>query len=328
MIEGITSKEKNSFRIQVFTDTHFDDKNECRECAVEAMKRSIEREKPDLIVFMGDNVTGGINRFRLNDFCNYLDSTGIHWCPILGNHEGDNKLSLTRKQMVKRMSASKLCLMSAKDYAVHLLDENGDAFETLFFIDTGTDMTDREKRKNGISDEGTVYQFISKKQIDWYKSVAMKTGTDKPSIVFGHIPLCEYDVAYSKATKDDSEYLHENGWVYGYKREGICHPGINSGMFDAMLECGSKAYFCGHDHINDFIVNYKGITLGYGLPGCYSSYNVICKRDKIKVGKTDRLIQGYCMLTVEKGKELGIAHVHYDDIFPDMREKVLSVIRK
>lgn len=326
--KALYNTEKKGFRAIVFTDTHLDDKDECRACAFEAMKRSIEREKPDLIIFMGDNVTGGINRFRLDEFCDYLDSTGIYWCPVLGNHEGDNKLSLTRKQMVRRMSKAKYCLMDAKDYAVHLCDENKDVFETLVFIDTGTDMTEAEKKKNGINIEGTVYQYIEKDQIDWYKTVALAAGTDKPSILFGHIPLCEFESAYNEVTRNDSEYLPENGWIYGYRREGICCSEINSGMFDAMQECGGKAFFCGHDHINDFIVNYKGITLGYGLPGCYSSYNVICKKDKITVGKTDKLIQGYCIMNFEKGKELSVEHVFYDDAFPDMRERVWSVIRK
>lgn len=319
---------KNNFRVLVFTDTHLDDKDGCRECAFEAVKRSVEREKPDFIVFMGDNVTGGLNRRRMDEFCDYLDSTGIYWCPILGNHEGDNRLSMTRKQMVKRMSKAKYCLMEGKDYAVHLLDENKEIFETLFFVDTGTDMSEREKKKNHLDVEGTVYQYISKKQIDWYKEITKKTGVDKPSCVFGHIPLCEFEKAYVEATKDDTEYSFENGWIYGYRREGICSSMINSGMFDAMLECGGKAFFCGHDHINDFIVKYKGITLGYGLPGCYSSYNVISKRDKIKVGKTDKLLQGYCIFDFEKGKEVSVSHIFYDDVFPDMKEKVWSVIRK
>lgn len=325
---SLYSRGKNNFRVQVFTDTHFDDKDGCRECAFEAMKRSIEREKPDLIAFMGDNVTGGFNKYRLNDFCDYLDSTGIYWCPVLGNHEGDNKLSLTRKQMVKRFSKAKYSLMDKKDFAIHLLDENKEVFETLFFVDTGTDMTAKEKKKNGITKEGTVYQYIEKDQIKWYKDIAKKTGVEKPSCVFGHIPLYEFEEAYEAATKNDTEYSKENGWEYGYRREGICASDINSGMFDAMKECGSNAYFCGHDHINDFIVKYKGVTLGYGLPGCYSSYNIISKKDKITVGKTDKLIQGYCIFNFEKGKELSVEHVFYDDIFPDMREKVWSVIRK
>lgn len=319
---------KDSFKAVVFTDTHLDDKDGCRACAFEAMQRSIGREKPDLIIFMGDNVTGGYNKDRLEEFCDYLDSTGIFWCPVLGNHEGDNPLSLTRSAMVERMSRSQYCLMDAKDYGVHLCDRDGKVFETLFFLDTGTDMTEEEKKAHGLHTEGTVYQYLDEYQISMYRETAYRTGTDLPSVVFGHIPLCEYVEAYREATKNDTEYLPGNGWIYGYRREEECCSEVNSGMFDAMLECGSKAFFCGHDHINDYIVRYKGITLGYGLPGCYSSYNVICKRDKIKVGRTDKLIQGYCVFEFAKGKELKVDHVFYDDIFPDMRERVMSVIRR
>lgn len=325
---GLKKSDNTPFRVIGFTDTHFDDYDDKRECAIEAMKRSIEREKPDLIVFIGDNVTGGDNRQRLDDFCELLDSFGIYWCPVLGNHEGDNPKSVTRENMIKRLAAAKYSLIDGLDYPVHLCDAEGNAFKTLYFMDTGTDMTEEEKHENGIFHEGTVYQYIPKNRVENYKKTMMAQKERIPSVVFGHIPLYEFDEAYDLATKKDTDYSAENGWLYGYRREGICSSEINSGMFDAMLECGGEAFFTGHDHINDFIVRYKGITLGYNLPGCYSSYNVICKRDKITVGKTDKLLQGYCIYYFEKDKELVIDHIAYHDIFPDMREQVWSVIRK
>lgn len=325
---GLKKSDGTPFRIIGFTDIHFDDYDAQRECAVEAMTRSIERVNPDLIIFIGDNVTGGDNRARLNDFCNLLDSFGIYWCPVLGNHEGDNPQSMTRADMIKRLSEAQYSLIDGQDYAVHLCDAEGEAYRTLYFTDTGTDMSQEEKLSNGILHEKTVYQFLPRERVENYVSLMKSMAKPCPSIVFGHIPLCEFDEAYNLATENDTEYSLENGWIYGYRREGICCSEINSGMFEAMLECGGEAFFAGHDHINDFIVKYRGITLGYNLPGCYSSYNVISKRDKITVGKTDKLIQGYCLYSFDKGSDISVEHVFYHDIFPDMRERVYSVIRK
>jgi hypothetical protein len=40
-----------------------------------------------------------------------------------------------------------------------------------------------------------------------------------------------------------------------------------------MVELGStKAIFCGHDHLNDFSVTYKGIRLTYGKSIDYLAY--------------------------------------------------------
>ena len=44
-------------------------------------------------------------------------------------------------------------------------------------------------------------------------------------------------------------------------------------MFDVITELGStKHILCGHDHINNFIIRYKGVKFIYGLKtgnGCY-----------------------------------------------------------
>lgn len=347
--ETICKEGSASFRMIGFTDTHVDDWADRAACTLEAMEKAIRREQPDLVLLLGDNVTGGDNRARLEAFCNLMDDLGVYWCPILGNHEGDNPRSVTRAFMVQRMAQSKYCLMESEDkyladgtvvaregnYALHLADNEGKIFETLFFINTGSDMSDEEKLVKGFEVEKTVYDYILPSQIQWYKEILKAQGEGIPSVMFGHIPLYEYKESYELATANDTCYEVDKevgpgcSYQYGYRREGICSSRYNSGMFQAILEGGSThAYLCGHDHINDFIVRYKGITLGYNTPGSYSSYNVISKRDKINVGKTDKLIQGYSIYIFEKGKELKIKPVHYHDIFPEMREKVWNVIRK
>lgn len=348
--QAISKEESNIFRAMGFTDCHYDDWVERGVCTIKAMKEAILMEKPDLVFFVGDTVTGGDNRERLEVFCNMMDELGVYWCPVLGNHEGDNPLSVTREFMMKRMAQSKYCLMDAEeivlsdgtkverlgDYGVHLLDKDGNIFETLFFMNTGTDMNEEEKIEKGFSDHPrTVYEYILPSQIAWYKEVLKAQGEGIPSAMFGHIALYEFEEGYRAATLNDTSY--EKGkevepgteWEYGYRREGVCSSCYNSGMFQAMLEGGStNAFFCGHDHINDFLVKYKGIRLGYNQPSGYSSYNVISCAKGITVGKTDKLLQGYSLYTFEKGKELKVEPVCYHDIFPEMREEVWNVIRR
>lgn len=41
--------------------------------------------------------------------------------------------------------------------------------------------------------------------------------------------------------------------------EPVCDPQLNSGLFNAMLECGDvMGVFCGHDHNNDYAINNRG----------------------------------------------------------------------
>lgn len=339
-----------------FTDLHMDDWKRRLYYTRRSMIKAVLLEKPDLIVFTGDIVTGGRNKRRLESFCRLMDRLDVYWAPVLGNHEGDNPKSQTREYFVSRMSKCAKCLLEAEDkflsdgtkvaglgnYAVSLAGTDGRPFETFFFLDTGDRLSDDEKERIGIPAEESPYDHIKLSQIEWYREMLQKQEDYSasqglkaiPSVVFGHIPLPEFDEAYEKSTLNDMVYktgeIHEESeWICGYRREGICSSPVNSGMFEAIRNSGStKAFFCGHDHINDLVVRYKGIILGYIVEGSYSSYNVISKKEKIKVGKTDKLIQGYTLFTFEKGKEMQMEQKRYYDLFPELRKKVLKVIRK
>lgn len=53
-----------------------------------------------------------------------------------------------------------------------------------------------------------------------------------------------------------------------------CSP-FNSGMFDVICELGStQAVYCGHDHVNDFCANYKGVCFIYSQCGGYETYTM------------------------------------------------------
>ena len=61
----------------------------------------------------------------------------------------------------------------------------------------------------------------------------------------------------------------------GIRKEDECSPTYNSGMFEAMNECGDVAgIFVGHDHNNNYVVPYQGIALVYGhFSGDQTVYN-------------------------------------------------------
>lgn len=54
--------------------------------------------------------------------------------------------------------------------------------------------------------------------------------------------------------------------LWGRRMEKLCSPAVDDEMFEAMLELSStKGCFVGHDHINNYSVNYKGIRPTYRL---------------------------------------------------------------
>ena len=63
----------------------------------------------------------------------------------------------------------------------------------------------------------------------------------------------------------------------GVKRENIC-SNPNDKFFDTILKTGVRTTLvAGHDHINNFIIDYKGTTFAYALKtgkGCYSAQDL------------------------------------------------------
>lgn len=77
---------------------------------------------------------------------------------------------------------------------------------------------------------------------------------------------------------------------YGDCNEKECSFNINSGMFVNMLECGDvMGVFVGYDYVNDYIVIFYNIVLGYGwVLGGKNIYG-----DKIL---------GSCIIVLKEGK--------------------------
>lgn len=102
----------------------------------------------------------------------------------------------------------------------------------------------------------------------------------------------------------------------GRRREDMCYSphdvyytgtGETKGhtpIFNAMKNFGGPhpAFFCGHDHLNDFVLEKDGVTLGYIEPATYSTYNLFTKgllgEDPYKIDEfdDDKLIEGYSVL--------------------------------
>ncbi len=82
--------------------------------------------------------------------------------------------------------------------------------------------------------------------------------------------------------------------LWGDKGENICCGGFDSGLFDAILASGStKTVFCGHDHTNNFGVEYQGVVLTYIQQSGYGTGGLL-KKD---IPESDWW-QGYTRLTL------------------------------
>lgn len=313
------------FKMLGFTDLHLDDFEACFAMTLKLMEETIRTEKPDLVVFAGDNVTGGDNRARAEMFQRTMTELKTPWAPILGNHEGDNPLSLSRREMIEIFRKSPFCMvpeMRARlsdgsgvfgetNYVLLLENEQGAVVHKLIFLDSGTDMTQEECKRRGI-DAGpkSVDGCLQESQIAWYREQVHSD--DCPSTVFLHIPLPEFREAAEKGTP-----------LYGANHEKVSCSPWNSGLFDAVCEEGKTvAVVAGHDHINDSRTLYRGVVCMYNRMSGLSSYNLISK----KLGST--LLQGCSVYFVDAAGAMTFGDILYEERYPQYHDDIYRVIRK
>ena len=253
---------KDDYRILQLTDIHLGDKDDYQ-THFDFMDITINEAKPDLIVVTGDLFTFA-SKTTAKRLFDYLDSHNVDWTVTFGNH--DEQCYFSVDWLTNTLNKyGKHCLFKDiqnddvqgnANFAINLM-QGDNVFEQLIIMDSN--------RYCYGSYFG--YDYFKDNQIDWYKRLVETTkeengGTVVPSLMFYHIPLPEINDAWDKAEAGDPSAVKK----YGEKGETTCPPDYNSGFFDVILSEGSTTgmYF-GHDHVNNFIVNYKGIDFAYGV---------------------------------------------------------------
>jgi len=268
--------EDGEFKILVISDTHASGTS-ILPIAKKNIKILVDREQPDLVMFDGDNTWGVTKEDNLKkcitDFTEYIESKQIPWGHVYGNHdeEGNN---LKKEVQQEIYESFEYCVSMAGDeelsgvgnyvLPVYAAKEDRVVFN-VWALDSGNYLTGEESAmyKPAATTyqgyEGSSYAYIRPNQIQWYvnTSAAMEeySGAKIPGLMVFHIPLQE---SYN-AWVNRSALPHT-----GEKREVVCASEINSGLFAAMAERGDiKAVVNGHDHVNDYMVEYGGIKLCY-----------------------------------------------------------------
>lgn len=266
--------------------------------ALNAVSSMISEEKPDLVVVSGDiaypipfqaGTFNNKNSARL--FANLMEQLGVYWAPAFGNHDTESYSYFTREDICDFYTSGEFphCLLQAGpeevdgagNYVVNIKNTAGKITQSLVLLDSQSYLGDR------IID-GIVmkYDRIHDNQVEWYKNqinaLTEENGGETPkSLAFFHIPLIEYKDAWQEYVDNDSQDTENVKYYYGKvgeKDSGIFCPEENCGLFDAAAELGStQGFFCGHDHLNNFSLDYKGIRLTYGYSIDYLAYIGIMK---------------------------------------------------
>ena len=266
--------------------------------AINAVAAMVSEEKPDLVVVSGDiafpipfqaGTFNNKNSARL--FAELMEQLGVYWCPTFGNHDTESYSYFTREDISEFYTSGefKHCLLQTgpedvdgfSNYIVNVKNTQGKITQSVIMIDSQSYISD------GVID-GILWNYdcIHENQIEWYKneiaSLTEKNGGETPkSLAFFHIPLIEYKDAWTEYVNNNNQDTEDVKYIYGKVGEandGIYCSELNSGLFDTALELGStQGFFCGHDHLNNFSLDYKGIRLTYGYSIDYLAYFGIMK---------------------------------------------------
>ena len=262
--------EDADFSILQLTDTHLSAFGNM-DRHLKFIAGTVEAARPDLIVLTGDMFEMA-SRKTADRLFSLIDRFGIPWTYIFGNH--DEGGLLTAGAILDSLKAnSQNCLFrnvpddvyGDSNFAIHL-NRNGVLFRQLLFMDSN---------RYQLS-EYVGYDYVKPDQIDWYARMVdyargLAGGRLVPSVLFLHIPLPEWMDAWRAVLRGDRDAQ----LISGALRETISAPTVNSGLFDRILEKGATDAVCaGHDHMNDFVIRYKGVYLAYGVHSAALSYHL------------------------------------------------------
>lgn len=278
--------------------------------ALNCVAAMISTEKPDLVIVTGDvvfptpNNAGTLNnKTGAKIFAEMMESLGVYWTVAFGNHDTEAYGYYSREDIGEFYAGEdlKYCIFQpgpdnvdgCGNQIINIRNSQGIITQSLFLFDSHS-YTDRF----GIKGE---YDNIHQNQIDWYSSSVNALNkeneealekTDKStltyssetyktvkSLAFFHIPLKEFDDAWNIYKETGAKDSNSYKYYYGIKDENVCCGAGSDNLFDTMQSLGStQGIFCGHDHINNYSIEYKGIRLTYGMSVDYLAYKDIDKQ--------------------------------------------------
>ncbi|KAJ5345081.1 hypothetical protein N7452_003085 [Penicillium brevicompactum] len=232
---------------------------------LEFVERLLDEEKPDMVVFSGDQINGETApdaQSALYKSVKLLVDRKIPYAAIFGNHDDEGDLNREQLMNIYKDLPYSLSVAGPEDidgvgnYIVEILDRGKSAHSALTFylLDTHSYSPD-ERQFRG-------YDWIKPSQTRWFKNTAQSLRTKHKeyshihmNVAFIHIPLPEY--------RTQGKYF-KGKWM-----EAPTAPGFNSGFKDALEEEGVLFVSCGHDHVNDYCMLEQDATNKPSLWMCY-----------------------------------------------------------
>lgn len=245
------------FKVVQFTDMHLANNAERNDVVKSMIRELVTSERPDLVVFTGDNTIVDQVPQLWGEISALLTELHTPFTAVLGNHDDEHAVKRPDIAAIIARQPSAVAGQPAKgvkgqcNRVIEIMGKNPKVpAAAIYCFDSNAYSTHPEVKG---------YGWIDRTQIDWYdtqsrRMARLNGGKPVPALAFQHIPLPEHLAAWETDTLR-----------LGTKTEGVCAPALNTGMFSHILENGDiMGLFVGHDHVNDYTARLSGVVLGYG----------------------------------------------------------------
>ena len=277
---GAQSPDFNNgaFKILILADPQ--DTDHPQQAMLDLLNASLDTAKPDLVVFLGDMIHSPsigddleATKAAIDAIVQPVVERGLEFTVVFGNHDDEGGISKEIQLAYYQtfdgcLAVEGESMTGCGNYYLTVNGTDGMPKCVLWFFDSGT------YDETGM---GT-YACVEKDQVDWYERTSAQLtaeyGSQLPGFAFQHIIVPEiYDALLEVPKGTEGAVRGIDAWhdhyytlnpenASGNLGEGPCPPVKNAAEFDAWVANGDiKAAFLGHDHVNDFVVTYRGIDL-------------------------------------------------------------------
>lgn len=289
----LTSNNERDFRLLNLTDPQlkieeWDENNTTGNIFKKTVATLIERLSPDLITISGD-LSYADDFASYKNFADYFDSFKIPWTCCFGNHDNQDGQEPMQRVIDEYMKHEYFVFekcdssLGVSNFVISV-EKNGKIVEGVILMDTH----DRVYYKENDCGINQAWGYLTTEQLSWYKeqiSQLKEIGCNDTTLIT-HIPINAYlsaaKAAFKNPVPDKSIKLEDTYssdiWNEGYEDSyGVLHEPISAypedeGAFDIICQLGStKNIICGHNHVNNWVVNYNGVRFIFGTKtGCGS----------------------------------------------------------
>jgi Calcineurin-like phosphoesterase len=209
---------------------------------IEFVGKLLDQEKPDLVIFSGDQVNGDTapdSQTAIFKFADLLVKRKIPYATIFGNHDDEGDLPRAAQMELTHSLPYSLSEPGPQDidgvgnYFVEVLaHKNTHSALTIYLLDTHSYSPD-ERQFVG-------YDWLKPNQIKWFRETSQRLKNSQSHKQYSHIHM---DMAFIHIPLP--EYRDFRQHMVGNRTEAPTAPGFNSGFRDALVDEGVLFVSCG-----------------------------------------------------------------------------------